>query len=93
MTGNVVSLADRRKDPHSSGEAICLDCKHTWAAVAPTGTVWLECPGCGLTRGRFRYQHERTGAAHWTCKCGNDLFHVTPDGYYCPNCGVEASGF
>lgn len=93
MSADVVSLADRRPDPHSSGFAKCLDCKHEWAAVAPAGTTWLECPSCGLVRGRFKFQHERPGLAHWECSCGNDLFHVTTDGYYCPNCGVWAQGF
>jgi hypothetical protein len=27
------------------------------------------------------------GRDHWHCQCGNDLFHATPAGMYCPNCG------
>jgi len=78
--------------PHCSGIAFCLDCKHEWVGVAPTGTIWLECPECGLTRGRFKYQSERDGE-QWSCGCGNDLFHVKPEGIYCPNCGVWQGGF
>ena len=90
----VISLAARREEnmPHVSGIAICLDCKHEWAAVAPVGVVWLECPSCSLARGRFKYQHERDGE-QWKCNCGNDLFHVKPEGIYCPNCGVWCEGF
>ena len=33
-------------DPHISGDARCLACKHEWVAVAPIGTIWLECPAC-----------------------------------------------
>lgn len=93
MTGEVIDLAARRPNPHASGEAFCLDCKHTWAAVAPTGTIWLECPSCGLVRGRFKYQHESDTRPHWHCYCGNDLFFITADGCYCPNCGTWANGF
>lgn len=78
--------------PHLSGKALCLACRHEWAAVAPVGTVWLECPSCTLSRGRFVNAVEREGA-HWHCACGNDLFYATPDGFYCPNCGVWQKGF
>lgn len=92
---SVVEFRARKPEseqPHISGMARCLDCKHEWAAVAPLQTIWLECPKCTLLRGRFTGPYEKAHA-HWECKCGNDLFCVTPDGYYCPNCGVWASGF
>lgn len=91
---DVVDFAAKKleQSPHSSGEAICLDCKHKWVAVAPTGVQWMECPKCSLVRGRFVYQHSRE-EPHWTCNCGNDLFHATKDGMYCPNCGDWQSGF
>jgi hypothetical protein len=82
---------ERRKEeevhPHSSGKAFCLDCLHEWAAVAPLGTLWLECPACTLVRGRFKFFHEYE-AQHWTCNCGNNMFQVILAGIYCPNCGV-----
>jgi len=88
----IISLAEKREEkmPHSSGVAICLDCKHEWAAVAPIidgFIVWLECPSCGLVRGRFKYQFERNGE-QWKCACKNDLFNIKPEGCYCPNCGA-----
>ena len=90
MVDNVVSLDDKR--PRLSGIAFCLSCRHEWDSVAPVGTVWLECPKCGLTRGHFIYPCERKGLK-WECNCGNDLFHLTPDGIYCPNCGAWQEGF
>jgi hypothetical protein len=94
LMSNVVNLADVRLEnlPHTAGTAICLDCKYEWVAVAPVGTIWLECPKCGLVRGRFKFQHERDGE-HWVCNCGNDLFHIRPDGMYCPNCGQWQEGY
>lgn len=89
-SNRVVSLDERR--PHNAGQARCLDCKHEWAAVCPVGTTWLECPACTLFRGRMIGQHERDGP-HWFCHCGNELFYVTPDGTYCPNCGEWQRGF
>lgn len=96
-TDNVISLSNKRaerdassleegNDPHMEGKARCLACGHEWHAVAPTGMVWMECPSCSLIRGRFVAQVERKGP-HWHCHCGNELFCVTPDGIYCPNCG------
>ena len=91
---SVIYLKKEREDrtPHSSGKARCLACKQEWMAVAPTGVTWMECPSCSLERGRFVAQHERDGL-HWHCNCGNDLFYVVKDGYYCPNCGDWQSGF
>lgn len=88
MGDKVVSLADRR--PHMSGAARCLDCKHEWQAVAPIGTLWLECPNCTLVRGRAIYHHSRDGV-EYTCNCGNDLMRLKPEGCYCPNCGEWAN--
>ena len=86
MTVIEFSKKKNEYDPHVSGKAKCIDCKHEWVAVAPTAVTWLECPSCSLVRGRFIFQCERQ-EPHWHCKCDNDLFHVTSRGYYCPNCG------
>lgn len=93
MGDKVVDLAAARaeREPHMSGKARCLDCKHEWIAVAPIGTRWLECPVCTLTRGRYVAQAERD-VPHWHCNCGNDLFYATQDGVYCPNCGEWQQG-
>jgi Zn finger protein HypA/HybF involved in hydrogenase expression len=89
---DVVNLADlraaRKAGGWSAGAARCLGCRYEWAAVAPGGTVWLDCPACTLTRGRFVAQHEHDGN-HWHCFCGNELFYVMSSRVYCPNCGAD----
>jgi len=89
MTAEIIEFKRPEEEvPHCTGEARCLDCKHTWAAVAPLGVIWLECPACSLVRGRF-VNYVARGDHYWECNCGNDLFKVTPDFIYCPNCGQE----
>jgi hypothetical protein len=45
-------------------------------------------------RGRFVGPAEQASGAHWTCACGNDLFHWHNEvGLYCPNCGATQRGF
>ena len=87
--GEVISFQDHL--PHCHGDALCLDCKHEWVARATLPTEWLECPNCGLEKGRFKYTYVR-GDVHWEGECGNDLFKITPQGIYCPNCGVWQVG-
>ena len=90
----VIDLAQARADrtPHLGGEAKCLACSHEWAAVAPVGVMVLQCPACSLERGRFTGNVIRA-EKHWTCHCGNDLFHICPEGTYCPACGEWQAGF
>lgn len=87
------SKAKQERTPHASGECVCLDCKHEWVGVAPVGEVWLECPACHLVRGRFLNPVVRNEAQRWTCLCGNDLFYITRECTYCPNCGEIQAGF
>lgn len=91
-TGVLILLDDHRKDPHLTGKARCLACEHTWEAVVPAGTVWLECPSCRTERGLLVFGVERK-EPHWRCNCGNTLFHVLKDRVYCPNCGADQVGF
>ena len=82
-------------EPHLSGNAQCIGCKHRWVAVAPVGTMELDCPECGLNKGRFRNvcMPEKTKEI-WVCGCGCDLFVVVKtDGYMCVNCGLYQRGF
>lgn len=85
LVGKVVQLDEKR--PYCSGDALCLDCKAQWVAVAPIYTQWLDCPKCGLVRGRFKYPFIREPML-FTCTCGNDLFQFHPNGPYCPNCNA-----
>lgn len=71
----------------AAGPARCLNCKHEWEAAAPIGTLWLLCPQCDSSKGRFQLPHMHSGY-HYVCECENDLFAILDDGTtYCPNCG------
>lgn len=87
---DIINLDDKR--PHLSGNAKCLGCGHIWVAVAPIGTIWLECPNCSSIKGRHIYPVERS-VDRWVCNCGNDLFYMSINGVYCPNCGEWQTGF
>lgn len=89
----IVDISALRADPHNTGKARCMACGHEEIAVAPVGVVWMECSECHAMKSLFIGPCEIEGAAHWTCNCGNDLFHATPEGFYCPNCGEWQRGF
>lgn len=95
MTNNVFDFPAKPFTPaddegsHGSGEAVCISCKHEWAAVAPVGTTELECPQCARHMGRFKFKWAVPSTTSvWNCNCGNDLFYMTPEGHLCPNCGT-----
>lgn len=77
------------KKPHFSGVAKCLNCGHEWQTVSIEAKD-LKCPNCALHKGCFKYSIVRGGLL-FTCNCGNDLFHISPRGPYCPNCGNWAT--
>lgn len=79
-------------DPHIAGQARCIACANEWVSVAPIGTAWLECPSCKCEKGLMKYPCAREGKT-WHCHCANELFYVTPEGIYCPNCGDWQQGF
>jgi hypothetical protein len=88
--GQVLELQSRKS--WSSGVARCLLCGCEEVAVAPAGVVWMECSRCHAMKSAYVNACERDGA-EWRCGCGNDLFHVKPEGVYCPNCGEWQEGF
>lgn len=76
-------------EPHGSGEAFCIGCSHTWVAVAPVGTVDLQCPKCLCHKGKWKFEFfPSEGQMVRVCNCGNQLFYLTPDGHLCANCGT-----
>lgn len=85
---NIIDLF-ARDDAAVQGTALCLECKHEWQAVCPDPDIWLECPSCHLHKGRFKHPYAPVGGSLWICNCGNNLFHITLDGYFCPNCGTK----
>ena len=81
-----------KKESTIEGSAFCLQCAHTWTAIAPSGTVRLECPECHTEKGLFKFDCvPPEGTQIWVCNCGNDLFFITPVGHLCPNCGNYVS--
>ena len=74
--------------PHTSGPAICTECKHEWQAVVRTSEdkELLECPACrkyfGVLRG------PKVPKTMWRCNCDSNLFYLTPDGHQCRSCGT-----
>lgn len=78
-----------KADPNMSGEAFCIQCNHAWVACAPIGTVALQCPQCGTTKGRFKFECAPEASTEVReCNCGNQLFYLTREGHLCPNCGI-----
>ncbi len=90
---DIINLNEYKEanSPHVSGAARCLECHHEWVAVAPLETRWLDCPTCGLEKGRFLGAYQRS-EARWVCNCGNDLFYVFDGSVFCPNCGESQRG-
>lgn len=69
----VVSFAAAREErqPHWTGEAYCVGCQHSWQAVAPMGTMILDCPACSLPKGMPRHPFGADeGDRLLTCNCG-----------------------
>lgn len=92
MMAEIINFADLKDDPHISGQAFCIHCDHEWVAVAPSGTVDMECPKCHTMKGLFKYPCAPSdGQETWECNCGNQLFYIRPEGHLCPNCGIYQS--
>ena len=76
------------EDPHLTGSAHCLACKHEWEAVAPVGTVWLECPNCTSLKGTLRTPaYPEDDVPILMCGCGCELFVILKDCLQCTQCG------
>jgi len=86
---NIVNLQEHR--PHLSGNAKCLSCNHEWIAVAPIGTVELECPECGTWKGV--YAGLTAPDTVWQCNCGNQHFYITGEDAMCSRCGLRTHLF
>jgi DNA-directed RNA polymerase subunit RPC12/RpoP len=90
---NIISLCKAREErnPHLSGPARCLSCKHEWILVAPVGTAndYYECPQCHRETGIMTGACGPPGdVSIWACGCGNDLFYLTEHlQAVCPSCG------
>ena len=85
----IVKFKPKQLPGTNRGPAHCRECNHKWEALAPEGTVKLECPECHTLKGVFDYGISPGKGVIWECACGNDLFCITPDGMYCWRCGKE----
>jgi hypothetical protein len=76
------------RGPHNAGQALCTQCGHEWVAVAPVGTVVLECPGCHTFKGLFKGPIEPEHGI-WTCNCGCYAMVISDTtNILCWNCGT-----
>lgn len=83
-----------KEEPHLAGEALCIGCRHEWAAVAPVGTWQLECPSCCTWKGVFRYPvGADVGDLLFVCNCGCEALtaymHHGRFRLKCMSCGTE----
>jgi hypothetical protein len=88
----VIDLGSRRvrggegaEELRLSGRAICGACFHEWEGDAAVGAVHLDCPACGRAWGLFKNPVEPETC--WRCRCGEELFWLTPAGAMCRGCG------
>lgn len=86
----VVDLEERRlaKTPHLQGLVRCLTCGHENQAVAPVGTMWLECPACHLLKQTWYFPVEQ-GRLEWRCACGCTVFGISEKMIFCKYCGKQ----
>lgn len=95
MSAEVVPFRKpEREDPHLAGHALCIGCRHEWAAVAPVGTWQLECPSCATLKGVWRYPcGGAVGDAIFRCGCGCEALtaylHAGRFHLKCMSCGTE----
>ena len=95
----IISLDAARKErsPYWEGQAQCLACRYEWHQVAPIGTIWLDCPKCGLPQGHPKYPFgAEVGEMVFTCTpCGGQAFtSYKRDGYTwvrCMACGNDVT--
>ena len=73
--------------PHMQGKAVCLNCNHTWQAVAPVGTTWLHCTRCETDKGVWN-GIAQPNEPLWECECKCSHFFITELHAYCCHCGL-----
>ena len=94
---SVISLEEKRRErePHSHGTAKCMNCKHEWEAVVPTGTHVLDCPQCESHRGMWKYPFAApVGSAYLSCaNCDSEHLYtyIMQGARYvrCASCGSD----
>jgi hypothetical protein len=91
--GTVTALPTRiERGAHNTGPAFCAQCDHEWVAVAPVGTVALECPECHTMKGLLKWPCEPEHGI-WTCACGCYVMIISATtNILCYNCGTAQVG-
>ncbi len=95
----IINLAEARaaKDAHDGpwleGKVLCLNCGHRWHQVAQPGDAGIDCPECKLAKGIWINLAACKDEEHYTCRCKNQFFHITPQRIYCPCCGLDHRPF
>lgn len=97
MNNNIIELFNRKDNknnkyndniPWVTNKAMCLACGYEWSAVAEAGVDVLKCPNCGLKKG-YMESDFAPNCEILECNCGCQLFLVTRNGIFCPNCGEQ----
>jgi hypothetical protein len=87
----------------TSGAAKCFQCQHEfeYSCSNPSSGnesddnwefLWFECPECKCMKATFIYTGLPEDKTMWCCGCGNHLFYIVKDGFYCPICLKENPG-
>lgn len=81
------------RDEHIQGEAHCMYCNHKWSAIAPIGTIILECSKCHCMKGVFT--NAVLPDAYWQCSCGCCFFVISgiSKNIICVVCAKAQKGF
>lgn len=92
----VISLAAAREErqPHWSGNVHCIGCQHEWVGAAPMGTMFVDCPSCGLPKGTPKHPFGAVeGDLVLKCNCGCEaLTAYQRNGHFytqCMACGTD----
>lgn len=90
---DVIDLAAARveRGSHLSGPARCQSCGHGHVAVAPSGTLALECPECRRMTSFWEGEIVPADGMLWRCDCGCMVFMLGTAGAICVKCGTAAS--
>ena len=98
MSAQIIPFQPRAEEPegrHWTGPAKCVGCGHRWVAVAPVGTVWLDCPSCLSPKGHAHHAFAAPdGAAVLVCNtCPSEALeayiHAGRAYVMCMGCGAD----
>jgi len=92
----VISLAAAREErqPHWAGNVYCIGCHHEWVGVGPLGTMFVDCPSCGLPKGTPKHPFMADdGDLVFACNCGCEVMtaYKRKGNLYvrCMGCGTD----